>query len=317
MDEETKPTNHVMPGARPKIPTRFRPGVLGMSILAGWDKESVTENRPSSHSLRAWTCGVFAGCALAAAAALAEDAAPPSQPNLVTQANAPLSSVLQLRLQEGYQPEFKHVDGDGNVFLIGITMPLPKYRLLPFPQLSLLTIPAAVTPPLGSTGFGDVRFIDVAVFQPHGRVLWGLGPTLVFPTASEDETGQGKWQAGPAFAAAYTPGSWLAALLAHNPISFAGDDDRLQTNTLFLQPTVSVQLGKGWFVRSVPLMAFNWKTDKQLVPIDLGAGRVFKIGRQNVSCFIEPFYSVIADEPAPKYGVTFGVTLLYPNFWGS
>jgi hypothetical protein len=29
------------------------------------------------------------------------------------------------------------------------------------------------------------------------RFLWGIGPTFIFPTASKDELGQEKWQAGP------------------------------------------------------------------------------------------------------------------------
>jgi hypothetical protein len=148
-------------------------------------------------------------------------------------------------------------------------------------------------------------------------VLLGVGPTLVFPTASEPNTGQEKWQAGPAAALAWVPGRWLVGFLAQNPISFAGDGERADVNALYLQPVVTYQLGNGWFVRSVPQMAFNWETDKELVPIDLGAGRVFKIGRQTVSCFIDPFWNAVNDEPAPKYGITFGLGLLYPNFWGT
>jgi hypothetical protein len=58
----------------------------------------------------------------------------PAQPNLVKQANAAISNILQVRLQNTYSPEFDGVDGQGNTFQIGVTMPLPQYRLLPFPQ---------------------------------------------------------------------------------------------------------------------------------------------------------------------------------------
>src|SRR5260370_2291447 len=136
-------------------------------------------------------------------------------------------------------------------------MPLPAYRLLPIPQLSLLTIPAAVTLPLpfGSlTGFGDIRFVDLAVLDPGHRLLFGIGPAFVFPAASDVGTGQGKWQAGPAAAAAFTPRNWLFGVLAQNPISFAGDSTRPATNALFLQPFITYQFGRGWFIRSEPQM---------------------------------------------------------------
>ena len=259
------------------------------------------------------------GCSLVASSATAEDPQPkePASPNLVKQANAPISSILQLRLTDNFQPEWDGRDGEGNVFSIGITMPLPRYRLLPFSQLSLLTIPAAVTLPDESTGFGDLRFVDIATFDLGSSVLWGLGPTFVFPTASEPHTGQEKWQIGPALAAAYSPQRGLIGFLAQNPISVAGDDDRADVNILFLQPFLTYQLANGWFVRSIPQMAFNWETDKEVVPLDIGVGRVFPVGRRIVSCFVEPYWNAAGSEPAPDYGVAVGVALLYPNFWGS
>lgn len=238
-----------------------------------------------------------------------------SQSQLVKQANAPISSILQVRLQDTYVPQFTGLSGKGNTFSIALTMPLPKYRLLPIPQLSLFTIPAAVTLPGGLTGFGDLRFLDIAVFQVGRNVFWGVGPTFIFPTASKRQTGLGKWQAGPAAAIAFTPEKWLLGVLIQNPISFAGDRDRIDANAMILQPFVTYQLANGWFVKSQPQMFFNWKTGKQILPLDLGLGRVFRIGRQNVNCFVEPFWNISHDGPSPKYGIVFGVSLLYPNFW--
>ena len=132
-------------------------------------------------------------------------------------------------------------------------MPLPQYRLLPFPQLSLLTIPAAITLPLplGSlTGFGDIRFVDLAVLDAGHRLLFGVGPTFVFPTASDLTTGQGKWQAGPAAAAAFTPRNWLFGVLAQNPISFAGDATRAGSERL-VSSTVHNLSARPWLVPQI------------------------------------------------------------------
>jgi hypothetical protein len=234
---------------------------------------------------------------------------------LIKQANAPISSILQVRFQDTFVPEFTGQVGQGNTFSLAVTMPLPKNRLLPLPQLSLLTIPGAVTLPDGLTGFGDLRFLDIAVLDMGKNILWGVGPTFIFPTASKRMTGQGKWQVGPAAAIAFVPKDWMLGLLLQNPISFAGDGDRKDANAMILQPFVTYQLGNGWFVRSQPQMFFNWKTGKQVLPLDLGLGRVFRIGRQQVNCFVEPFWNITHDGPSPKYGITFGLALLYPDFW--
>ena len=98
------------------------------------------------------------GASIGAGVARADSGTAPtlSQSDLVNQANAPISSIFQIRLQDAYAPAFQGaLRGQGNFFSIAIGMPLPQYRLLlPFPQLSLLTIPAAVTLPLPS-GFID------------------------------------------------------------------------------------------------------------------------------------------------------------------
>jgi hypothetical protein len=271
----------------------------------------------------ALTFSVWACMAIVASAARADGGSPASAASsqLINQANAPISSLFQIRLQDAYAPAFQgRLRGQGNLFSIAIGMPLPQYRLLPFSQLSLLTIPAAVTLPLplGSlTGFGDIRFVDLAVIDPGHRILFGVGPTFVFPTASDTVTGQGKWQAGPAAAAAFTPRDWLFGVLAQNPISFAGDSRRPAANALFLQPFITYQLGSGWFVRSEPQMIFDWESNKQQLPLDAGVGRVFAIGEQYVNCFVEPAWNVSSDGPAPRYTITFGLSLLYPDFWHS
>ena len=196
-----------------------------------------------------------------------------------------------------------------------MTMPLPEFRLLPVPQLSLLTLPAAVTVPSGLTGIGDLRFLDIAVINAGHKILWGVGPTFIFPTANQRATGQGKWQVGPAAAIAFTPKRWLVGVLAQNPISFAGDATRANVNALFLQPFLTYQFDHGWFVRSQPQLVFDWKTGKQILPIDLGVGRVFSLAGQQLNCFVEGFWNLTHDGPGPSYGITVGVSLLFPGFW--
>jgi hypothetical protein len=260
--------------------------------------------------------GALLGLAIARPAWSADAEPPaPAESNLVKQANAPISSVLQLRLQDSLLADFPGVRGLGNALTMSMTMPLPEYRLLPLPQLSLLTVPAATTLPDGSTGFGDVRFVDIAVIDAGHAILFGIGPTFVFPTASEPATGLGKWQVGPAAAAAFAPENWLVGFLAQQVFSFAGDRNRADTNALFLQPFLLYQLGNGWFLRSQPQMVFDWQSGRQTLPLDLGAGRVFAVGRQHVNCFLEPFWNVSRDGVAPRYGITFGISLLYPDFW--
>ena len=50
-----------------------------------------------------------------------------------------------------------------------------------------------------TTGFGDIILLELLSPAHSGNWILGVGPTFIFPTATSDFTGQGKWQAGPAF----------------------------------------------------------------------------------------------------------------------
>jgi hypothetical protein len=140
-----------------------------------------TRHRPEEFSggppWRRWLAAALCGALLGGSGALAADVDPtnPASHDLVKQANAPISSILHVRFQNSYVPQFTETFGQGNTFSIAMTMPLPEFRLLPVPQLSLLTLPAAVTVPSWLTGVGDLRFVDIAVMDAGHEILWGWG----------------------------------------------------------------------------------------------------------------------------------------------
>jgi len=62
-----------------------------------------------------------------------------------------------------------------------------------------------------TTGFGDTVLMEMFSPSPNlvGNWLLGIGPTFIFPTASSDFTGQGKWQVGPAVVVGYLSKKWI------------------------------------------------------------------------------------------------------------
>ena len=73
-------------------------------------------------------------------------------------------------------------------------------------------------------GLGDIQ--QSLFFSPAkpGTVIWGVGPILQFPTATDDSLGQGKWGAGPTAVALTVQGPWVLGALVNNVWSFAGDE---------------------------------------------------------------------------------------------
>ena len=59
-----------------------------------------------------------------------------------------------------------------------------------------------------------------------GKLIWGVGPTMTLPTATDSQLGSGKWSAGPSVVALTIQGHWVIGALANQQWSFAGWGDK-------------------------------------------------------------------------------------------
>ena len=71
-------------------------------------------------------------------------------------------------------------------------------------------------------GLGDIN--PQFYFSPAkpGGLIWGVGPTFTFPTATDPMLGTGKYSAGPAVVALTIQGHWVMGALANQQWSYAG-----------------------------------------------------------------------------------------------
>jgi len=65
----------------------------------------------------------------------------------------------------------------------------------------------------GEYGLGDMNpTFSISPAKP-GKLIWGVGPAFVFPTATNNILGQGKVSIGPSFVALDQPGRWTIGAL--------------------------------------------------------------------------------------------------------
>jgi hypothetical protein len=184
-----------------------------------------------------------------------------------------------------------------------------------------LTIPFAETVPLPpgnggdgrKTGFGDIQWGAVLAPRRRSGLLWGIGPTFIFPSASDDALGQGKWQAGPAALAGYIGGGWTAYALAQQWWSFAGDHGRPDTSQLCLNYVLIRNLPRRWQIGMQPSLEVDWKAsggNRVSFPVGLGVGRTVRIGSLPVQFWLEAdYYPVRPDDvPGPRWGIDLQIT---------
>jgi hypothetical protein len=143
--------------------------------------------------------------------------------------------------------------------------------------------PEISQPHLGTFGLGDMQ--PTFFFSPSkpAKLIWGVGPALLLPTATDDNLGTGKWSVGPGLVALIQPPKWTIGVLVNNLWSFAGPSSRADVNTTTLQYFVNYNLQKGWYLSSDPILTANWNAPSGnvwLVPFGGGIGRIFKAGAQ-------------------------------------
>jgi len=228
--------------------------------------------------------------------------------------NNPLTPSIGANLQDQYVGRAYGLgDEDSNAFLFRGTLP---HKLFGRPQILRATMPVVTTPDLPPdgrhTGAGDLNLFDLFLFKAGGLEL-GVGPQLTLPTASRDETGTGKWQAGLAGVVIAPQHFGMAGGLVTWQQSFAGDDDRPNVNTLQVQPFVIWNLPQAFYLRSTATMTWNLRNGDYAIPVGLGAGKIWKQGTTTLNLFAEPQWTVAHDgDGQPKFQVFMGLNLQFP-----
>ena len=124
-------------------------------------------------------------------------------------------------------------------------------------------------------------------------IVWGVGPTVLIPTSTDDSLGFGEWGAGVSAVALTIHGKWVYGGLISNVWSFTGGNN---VNSMTLQPFVNYNFGDGLFITSVPIITANWEANSDdiwTVPLGLGVGKAMKMGSTPFTAQIHGYYNVI------------------------
>ncbi|MDQ8024351.1 MAG: transporter [Moraxellaceae bacterium] len=252
---------------------------------------------------------------LFASPALAQDA-----DELAKQLSNPVASLISVPLQFNYDDGIGP-DDDGSKTFVNVQPVVPVSISEDWNLISRTIVPITyqenVLPGSGSQfGLGDT--LQSVFFSPKAPTasgwIWGVGPALYLPTATDDLLGAEKWGAGPtAVVLKQTEGGWTYGALVNHIWSFAGDDDRADISNTFLQPFVAKGLGKGRTLSANLESTYDWKASQWTVPINIGYSKVSKIGSQLVSYQGGIRYYAEAPDNGAEWGLRFTFTLLYPR----
>jgi len=165
-------------------------------------------------------------------------------------------------------------------------------------------------------GLGDITWQPFFGPAEPGKVIWGVAPVLVMPTATSERYASDKWSVGVGMVGLTMPGKWVIGMLTQNVWSFAGDSDAPDVNKFLFQYFVNYNLDDGWYLSTTPIITANWEapsSDRWTVPFGGGVGRLVRFGKQPVDFKLAGYWNAEHPDFGPDWSLQFTVKLLFPK----
>ena len=166
-------------------------------------------------------------------------------------------------------------------------------------------------------GLGNIQY--QAFFTPAqpGKVLWGAGPVVEFPTHTSETLGSDNWSAGPAFVVLTMPGKWVLGALAQHIWNFAGPSEESYISKSTFQYFINYNIANGWYLTTTPTMTANWAAESSkdiwTVPVGGGIGRLMKVGKLPIDFKLQAYYNVEKPKHGAEWSTMFAFKFLLPK----
>jgi hypothetical protein len=195
--------------------------------------------------------------------ATANNALAQSADALAKQTQNPVSSLISVPFQANWDM------GIGAREAIGTTLNIQP--VAPFSLTKRWNVILRVIMPLLSqpTDEEDTRIngmsdtVSTVFVSPagSGKLIWGAGPVLLLPTATNNSLGSEQVGLGPSIVALMQPGKWTTGILWNQIWRVDGPPDRTDVNRGFFQPFANYNLGEGLAVGASIEATANWDED--------------------------------------------------------
>lgn len=239
--------------------------------------------------------------------------------DLAKKTQNPVSDLISVPFQNNIDFNIGPNDRTRNILNIQPVVPInltKNWNLITRTIAPVIYQPDITSNSGGEFGLGDINMTLFLSPSKPGKLIWGIGPIISLPTATDKTLGTDKWSAGPSVVVLTTPGDWVIGTLVNNLWSFAGDDDRADVNQFLLQYFINYNFDGGWYLTSAPINTANWEQDNDnrwTIPLGGGGGKVFRVGKQPLNFQTQAFYNVEHPDTGAEWSLRLQLQFLFPK----
>ncbi|HTP48989.1 MAG TPA: transporter [Casimicrobiaceae bacterium] len=257
---------------------------------------------------------LFAALAFASADVCAQQ----TDEELALAALNPIAAMVSVPLQYNYDHEIGPQEA-GHKNYVNVQPVIPFSLNEDWNLISRTIVPVVwqqdIFPGAGSqSGIGDTT--QSFFFSPKKPTadgwIWGVGPVLYLPTASQDLLGADKWGLGPTGVVLKQEHGWTYGALV-NHIWSTGGAGRATVNNTFMQPFLEyTNKSLTSFILQTET-TYDWTRNQWSVPVHFLVSQFFKVGEQKMTFQVGArYWAVSPDAGAHGWGLRATLTLLFP-----
>jgi hypothetical protein len=226
----------------------------------------------------------------------------------------PVAALISVPFQNNY--DWGIGVNDGSKYLLNIQPVIPmsigkKYNLINRIILPVIS-QSNVAGTESQTGLGDILMSNW-LSPKVSTIIWGIGPVFLFPTATNDFLGGKKFGIGPTGLILKQSNGWTFGALVNQIWSVAGDKDRSDISSFFLQPFISYTTKKAMTFNLSSEDTYDWKSKQWASACIIGnISQLLKIGKLPVSLGLGGKYYFETNSSKAYWGGRFTITFLFP-----